>query len=448
MRPSSSSSDGLFAAVAARGPVAREVAPEAWLRALLDTEAALASATAAAGLVAEQDARAVVSACADTSAYDLAELAEAAASGGNPVIPLVRAIERVAGPGGTAVHNGATSQDVLDTAMVLVAQRAVRALAADLEATVTVAAALARAHRDTVLPARTLLQQAVPTTFGLKAAGWAVALDAAGARLSALRLPVQLGGAAGTLASYGGAGREVTVALARDLGLAVPTLPWHTARIPVADLAGALGTTAGVAGKVALDVVLLAQTEVGEVHERGGRGGSSAMPHKQNPVAAVQARASARRAPGLVATLLSCMEQEHERAAGAWHAEWVPMGDLLRTTGSAVAWLRTSLESLEVQPERMRANLVSSSADMAAEPVAAALTAALGRAAAHDLVASTLRRAHADGTPVRDALLAECEIAAVLSADQLDVLVDPERQVGDAPALVDAALAALAASRS
>lgn len=448
MRPSSSSSDGLFAAVAARGPVAGEVAPEAWLRALLDTEAGLARATAAAGLVDSADAAAVVAACADADGYDVAELAEAAASGGNPVIPLVRAIEQRAGAGGSAVHHGATSQDVLDTAMVLVARRAVQALVQDLDAAVTAACVLAGAHRDTVVVARTLLQHAVPTTFGLKAAGWAMALDAARTRLSALRLPVQLGGAAGTLASYGGAGRDVAAALAGDLGLEVPVLPWHTARVPVADLAGALGTAAGVVGKIALDVVLLAQTEVGEVHEAGGGGGSSAMPHKQNPVAAVQARAAARRAPGLVATLLSCMEQEHERAAGAWHAEWVPMGDLLRTTGSAVAWLRACLESLEVDVERMRENLLLSGSQLAAEPVAAALAPALGRGAAHDLVATALRRARTERTPVRDALLVEPAIAAVLSAARLDALLDPGGEVGDAPVLVDAALAALAGGRS
>ena len=443
MRPSSSSSDGLFAALAARGPVADEIAAEAWLRALLDTEAALARATAAAGLVDAADAASVVAACADVSAYDVAELAEASAAGGNPVIPLVRAIERLAGPGGSAVHHGATSQDVLDTAMVLVARRALQALVAELDAAVAAAAALASVHRDSVIVARTLLQQAAPTTFGLKAAGWALALRDARVRLAALRLPVQLGGAAGTLASYAGAGRQVVAALAEDLGLEVPLLPWHTARLPVADLAGALGTVAGIAGKVALDVVLLAQTEIGEVREAPGRGGSSAMPHKQNPIAAVQSRACARRAPGLVATLLSCMEQEHERAAGAWHAEWVPVADLLNTTGSAVAWLRSSLESLEVDVERMRVNLGSRGTDLAAAPVAAALAPVLGRAAAHDLVAGALRRARRDGTPVRDALLAEPEVTAALTPGGLDALLDPARHVGDAPVLVDAVLTEL-----
>ena len=446
MRPSSSTSEGLFGAVVARGPVAAEVAPHAWLRALLDTEAALARATAAVGLVDVRDAQAVVAACADASAYDVAELAEAAAAGGNPVLPLVRAIERLAGPGGSAVHHGATSQDVLDTAMVLVAARAVRVLVRDLEAAVAAAGSLAAAHRDTPMAGRTLLQHAVPTTFGLKAAGWSVALHQALTRLSALRLPVQLGGAAGTLASYDGRGRQVVEVLAAELHLEVPLLPWHTARLPVADLAGVLGTTAGVTAKVALDVVLLAQSEVAEVHEGGDRGGSSVMPHKRNPIAAVQARASARRAPGLVATLLSCMEQEHERAAGAWHAEWVPVGDLLRTTGSAVAWLRESLESLEVDTERMRANVAVSGADVALDRVAAALAPALGRGSAHDLVAAAVRRARTGPLPVREELLALPDVAAVLPAEQLDQLLDPFLDVGDAAALVDAALAAVGGS--
>jgi len=199
----------------------------------------------------------------------------------------------------------------------------------------------------------------VPTTFGLKAAGWAVGLHGAADRLDAVvhALPVQLGGAAGTLAGQDGAGVAVVRALAAELGLAEPVLPWHTLRLPVTDLAGALGSAAGVAGKVALDVVLLAQSEVGEVREGvPGRGGSSAMAHKRNPVAAVSARAAALRAPGLVATLLTAAQlQEHERAAGAWHAEWLALADLLRSVGSAAAWLRDCLEHLEVDAARMAA---------------------------------------------------------------------------------------------
>jgi 3-carboxy-cis,cis-muconate cycloisomerase len=444
MRPSSSPSEGLFAALAARGPVAEQVDDLAWLRAMLDVEAALARAAAAAGLVPQEAARAVVEACADVGGYDVRALGQAAALGGNPVIPLVRAIEERAGAGGEHVHHGATSQDVLDTALVLVARRAVAALLDDLHGAVAASARLAAEHRDAVMAGRTLLQQAVPTTFGLKAAGWALALDGAAARLSALRLPVQLGGAAGTLASYSGQGRQVARLLGEDLGLDVPVLPWHTTRLPVADLAGALGTAAGAVTKVALDVVLLAQTEVAEVAEaRQGRGGSSTMPHKHNPVAAVQARAAARRAPGLVATLLSCMDHEHERAAGAWHAEWLPVNDLLAATGTAVAWLRECLDSLVVDPERMRRNLEATGGELAAESLAAELLPLLGRARAHEVVAAATARSRAEGLPLRDVLLADLDVAGALPPGRLDALLDPTTRTGESGELVDAALAAL-----
>ena len=212
-----------------------------------------------------------------------------------------------------------------------------------------------------------LFRSAVPTTFGLKAAGWAAGLDAAGRLLAGLRPAAQLGGPAGTL---DGLGPEVLERYAAELGLEAPALPWHTERTRIAALASALGTASGVVAKAAGDVVLLAQTELGEVTE-AAPGGSSSMPHKRNPVAAVAARACARQAPGLVATLLAAMEQEHERAAGAWHAEWAPLRSLLVSAGSAAAWLRTSLEGLQVHPERMRANL--GAADGGAIASAAAL---------------------------------------------------------------------------
>ena len=409
---------------------------------MLDVEGALVRAAASAGLVPHEAALAVTEACADASRYDAGELGRAAALGGNPVIPLVRAIEQRAGADGRWVHHGATSQDVLDTAMVLVARRALAVLVADLDRVVEAAASLARQHRDTVISGRTLLQQAVPATFGLKAAGWALALDTASRRLSALDLPVQLGGAAGTLASYRGQGEQVAAALADELGLSRSVLPWHTARLPVADLAGALGTTTGVVGKVALDVVLLAQTEVGEVAEAvQGAERSSAMPHKANPIAAVQARACARRAPGLVATLLSCMEQEHERAAGGWHAEWLPLSDLFASTGSAVAWLRTSLEGIDVDAARMRANLDLSPA--ASSAVSTMLTESLGRARAHDVVAAAVADARARGIPLRDVLLASAEVRDVLPPDRLEALLAAAPDIGEATRLVDAALAAL-----
>ena len=431
---------GLFDGVLARGPVAGAVSSQAWLQALLEAEAALAVAGAAVGLVPAEAATRIGEVC-RTTAFDVASLGRDAAAAGNPVVPLVTALESAVGPpAGQHVHRAATSQDILDTAMVLLARRALELLETDVTAAAAAAASLADAHRDTVMAGRTLLQQAVPTTFGLKAAGWCLALDGAVARLRCVRsgLPVQLGGAVGTLSAGGPGGLALVEAYARELDLVVPVLAWHTSRLPVSDLAGALGGAAGVLGKVALDVVLLAQTEVGEVAEgTPGRGASSTMPHKNNPVAALSARAAARRAPGLVATLLMCMEQEHERAAGAWYAEWEPLSQLLSTVGSAAAWLADSLGSLVVDRQRMASNVTTYGAAMAAEAVAEALTGALGRAGAHDLVSRAVREPRG----LRTALLEQPAVTDVLPEADLDALLDPAQHVGQARALVDRALA-------
>jgi 3-carboxy-cis,cis-muconate cycloisomerase len=446
MESSAGPFDGLFSGILARGDAADEVSDLGWLRAMLDVEAALARAGAAAGLFPAEAAQAIAGACADASRYDIVELGRQAAAAANPVVPLVRAIEALAGDAGGHVHQGATSQDILDTAMVLVARRALQPLRADLRASRDAAARLAQEHRDAVMVGRTLLQQAVPTTFGLKAAGWAMAAHDAERRLATVEsaLPAQLAGAAGTLAALDGRGLEVLATFARELDLGVPVLPWHTARLPVGDLAGALGTAAGVLSKIALDVLLLAQTEVGEVSEgAAGRGASSAMPHKRNPVAALSARAAARRAPGLVATLLACMEQEHERGAGVWQAEWQPLSDLLATVGSAAAWMQDCLEHLVVHPEALRSNLNRTGAELAAEPVADALNAALGRSRAHDVVSAAVSRAREQGLPLRDVLLSDVVVRDVLSSSDVDALLDPARHVGAARELVDAALAVL-----
>jgi 3-carboxy-cis,cis-muconate cycloisomerase len=350
MRPSSSGSE-LFGAVLARGGAAEAVSDRAWLDAMLAFEAGLARAQADAGVISEADANAVADACAQP--LDPAEIGRDAGEIGNPAGPLVKALKaRTDAP----VHLGATSQDVVDTAAMLVTREALRAIAGDLDGAGRAAERLAREHRDTPTIGRTLLQQAVPTTFGLKAAGWMTGLDEARDGLARVRLSVQLGGAAGTLAAMGEPGPQVLARLARELELEPPVLPWHTLRGRIGELAGALGVAAGAVAKPARDITLLAQTEVGEVRE-ASPGGSTAMPHKQNPVAAIAALGCALPAPQLVAALLSSMVQEHERAAGAWHAEWRPLCDLLVAVGSAAAWLRTSLEGLRVDVERMRANL-------------------------------------------------------------------------------------------
>lgn len=355
-------SDALFSQTHQRGPVLELVNSRAWLRAMLDAEAALAGACADSGLVPADAAEVIAAACADGGRYDQAELGVLAARTGNPVVGLVAAI-RAAVPSEFAshVHYGATSQDIIDSAAMLVTGRAIAALLADLDGCADAAARLARRHRDTPMIARTLLQQAVPITFGLKAAQWLHGIGAVHGRLTQIQqgLPAQLGGAAGTLDAYPDpeTALHITADYAARMGLAVPRMPWHTLRFPIGDVAGGLATTAGILGKIALDLVLLAQNEVGEVTMALDRsGGSSTMAHKQNPVAAVAARSAAKRAPGLAATLFAAMEQEHERAAGAWHAEWPTLSDLLTCVGSATAWLSDALESVRVDEQRMAGN--------------------------------------------------------------------------------------------
>jgi 3-carboxy-cis,cis-muconate cycloisomerase len=350
VRPSSSSSDDVFSGVLSKGGVAAHVGGRAWLQALLEFEAALARAQAHAGVITAEQANEIQTVC-ELDRFDVATVGAAAAEIGNPAGAVVKRLRAMTD---APVHHGATSQDALDTAAMLVTKRALGPLRHDLHAAADAAAHLAHDHRDTPIMGRTLLQAARPTTFGLKAAGWMLGLDEAADDVGRVPLCVQLGGPVGTLADAGGP--EVVVRLARDLGLEAPVIPWHTRRGHVGELAGALGVAAGAVAKPARDVTLLSQTEVGEVREARG-GGSSSMPHKHNPVAAVSALGCAQQAPGYVATLLAAMTQEHERAAGAWHSEWRPLTDLLVTVGSAAAWLRESLTGLEVDPQRMRANL-------------------------------------------------------------------------------------------
>lgn len=447
MPPSSSTPEagGLFTTVLDHGGVFDATTDSAWLQAMLDVEAALAGASADAGLIGASAADAIAAACVAGN-FDAAAIGAAAADTGNPVVPLVRALTTAVGhPAAARVHRGATSQDVLDTAAMLIAARALGPLTDDLRGAADTAAGLAREHRDTPVAGRTLLQHAVPLTFGLKAAGWMTALDEAVARLDAVarhRLAVQLGGAAGTLAALGDRGMEVAGHLAHRLGLVEPILPWHSDRTRPAELASALGEAAGVCAKIARDVILLAQTEVGEVSEVApGRGGSSTMPHKQNPVAAIAAAGSAARAPGLVATLLAAMAHEHERAAGSWHAEWRPHTDLLRAAGSAAAWLRDSLSHLRVDTERMRANLELTAGLAQTGQVASALAGVLGRLEAHDLVSEAAARARDEDRPLADVLAQVPAIADHLDRDGLQRLLDPAGATGNSGHLVDRALA-------
>jgi 3-carboxy-cis,cis-muconate cycloisomerase len=440
-------SEGLFAGVFARGRTAAEVDDRAWLQAMLDFEAALARAGARAGLVPDEKAETIAAAC-RAELFDVVELGREAGGAGNPVVPLLRALRaQLPDDAAAHVHRGATSQDVLDTALMLVARRALRPLLGDAEAAAAACARLVDAHRDSILAGRTLLQQALPLTFSLKASQWLVGIDEAREQLTAVAnsvLAAQLGGAVGTLAALEDRGLDVAAELARELGLGEPPLPWHAVRVRPAMLAGALAVLAGALGKIARDVTLLAQGEVGEASEGGnaGRGGSSTMPHKRNPVAAVSALACAQRVPGLVATIHSAMVQEHERAAGAWQAEWETFSELLRLVGAEAAWAREMLEALEVDPERMRSNLEAAGDLVMAEAVATALAAQLGRGPAHDLVEGAARRAGGEGKSLREVLEELPETAEHLGADRLDAALAPEAYLGAASELVERALAA------
>ena len=456
---------GLFGGVFARGGV--EAGDIAWLQAMLDAEAGLARALERAGLAPAGSGEAVT-ATARADNFDPNELGELAALTGNPVPGLARALaRRVPQTAVSAVHRGATSQDILDTAAMLLAKRAIDVMLADLAQAAEAAAGLAEAHRASIMIGRTLLQQAVPVTFGLIAAGWLTSVDEAREGLAAVRsrrLAVQFGGAAGTLASLGEAGQQVAALLAEELGLAVPVLPWHTDRLRIIDLGAALARVAAALGKIARDVTLLAQSEVGEVSEGGGppaarspdpqgpaasprRGGSSAMPHKHNPVASIAVLGCTRQVPGLLGILVSNSEQELQRAAGAWHAEWEPLTALLRLTGSASSWAAELLSGLTVDTSRMAANLAATKGLPLAEHVASLLAGVLGPAQAHDLVAEAGARAVGAGLPLRDVLLSVPKLeerlsAAGITAEQIDSALEPAGYLGATDAFIAAALEA------
>jgi 3-carboxy-cis,cis-muconate cycloisomerase len=358
-------SDLLLGEIFARGDAAAAVGDGPFLQAMLDVEASYARARATLGLIPPRHAEAIADAC-DAARYDPVALGREAARHATPVIGLVAALRAEVGDDvAPSVHTGLTSQDVVDTALMLTAHRALGPLLDDAGAAADAAALLAATHRLTPTLGRTLLQPALPTTFGAKAAGWLTALDEAALEVERVRrtvLAAQVGGAVGDRSTLGEHATAIATTMAEDLGLVHPTLPWHGDRRRPAQLAGALALLAGAAGKVAKDIILLAQGEVGEAREgtqdgEGARGGSSAMAHKANPVSAVSAAACAARVPGLTATMLSVMDGEHERAAGGWQAEWETLRALVRATGAAVAWLRDLLERLEVDPARMRANL-------------------------------------------------------------------------------------------
>jgi 3-carboxy-cis,cis-muconate cycloisomerase len=418
------------------------------LQAMLDVEAALAEVEASLGMIPLKAADAIRSA-ARSELYDAASIAAEAKRDGNIAIPLVRQLTmRVASVDAEAaryVHWGATSQDIIDTALVLQLRGRVPAILEDLERAADAAAKHARQHAATPMAGRTWLQQATPITFGLKAAGWLDALDRVRSSVRTAcdgAMVLQFGGASGTLAALGQHGPAVAAGLAARLRLAVPALPWHAHRDRLASLACALGVATGTNGKIARDLGLLAQTEVGEAHEAPGQaGGSSSMPHKQNPVRAARAVAAAVRAPGLVATMLSAMPQEHERGLGGWQAEWDTLPELVSVAGEAAHAVADALEGLVVDPSRMRTNLEATGGLVLAEAVVMQLAPTLGRQEAHAHVARAARRAADERRGFAEVLAEDPAVAAILDRLRIKNSLLPENYLGSAAAFVADVLA-------
>lgn len=430
--------------------------PRATLQRMLDVEAALARASAAHGVIPQTAVAAIVEAC-DAGRLDAAALARDAALGGNLAIPLVRQLTaRVKERDPEAskyVHWGATSQDIIDTATVLQLRDALALVEAGLDALCATLAALAREHRATPAVGRTWLQQALPITLGLKFAQWLDALLRHRERLAALReraLVLQFGGAAGTLASLRDAAPKVSAALARELALAQPALPWHTQRDRIAEAAAFFGMLIGTLGKIARDISLQMQTEVGELAEpaAAGKGGSSTMPHKRNPVGCAAVLTAAARAPGLVATVFAGMVQEHERALGGWQAEWDALPDLARLAGGALAHIAQIADGLEVRPERLAANLDATHGLILGEAVMLALGDSIGRLDAHHLVEAASKTAVQTGRTLYDVLAENPAVTRHLDAARLAALLDPANYAGEAHAFVDAVLASYASTSS
>lgn len=414
---------------------------------LLNYEAALAKAEAAVGLIPVAAAESIVAHC-RVELFDLEALAKATRLAGNPVIPLIKALTLLVGVTDASaaryVHWGATSQDVMDTALVLQVRQVLDLTIGELDRLAQSLTALVEQHRGTVMIARTLLQHAQPTSFGLKAAGWLVAVRRAIARIAHLRqraLVLQFGGASGTLSGLGDAGLRVSEDLAARLDLSLPDLPWHTERDHLAEVGTMLGLLAGTLGKIAKDLSLLMQTEVAEAAEstRPGQGGSSAMPHKQNSVGCAVVIAASLRAPGLVATLLSAMGHEHERALGAWHAEWETLPELCRLVVGALGHLNQICASLRINTARMAANLELTSDLVYAADLAGALASALG-ADSHAVVEELCREARVRGESLQKVAAQDPRVVAALTREQLREVFTTTHHLAAANRLIDRAL--------
>src|SRR5580704_11168635 len=430
--------------------VERKFSSRACLQGMLDFEAGLARAEARAGVIPSSAAVAITVKC-KADFFDVAELARGARLAGNIAIPLVKALTALVSENdkdaARFVHWCATSQDAIDTGLVLQLRQALNFVASDLDRLAAALAELATKHRSTLIVGRTWMQQALPTTFGVIVAGWLDAIDRHRARVRETQrrtLVLQFGGAVGTLAALGGRGAEVAKNLAEELALGLPKIPWHSHRDRVAEVATTLGLCVGSLGKIAKDISLHSQTEVAEVFEPAekGRGGSSTMPHKRNPVASAVVLSAAVRVPGLVSTMLTAMAQEHERGLGGWHAEWETLPEIVSLSAGALHQMAELVPRLEIDTVRMRENLEATRGLIFAEAIVMALAEKTGKAAAHEIVETACERARTEKRHLRDVILDNGYAKAHLSASDVDGLFDPQKYLGMAGEFVDRVVAA------
>jgi len=415
---------------------------------MLDFESALARALARTGIAPETIVAPIESKC-DAKLFSMETLAQEAALAGNLAIPMVKLLTSLVTKSdekaGGFVHWGATSQDAIDTGTVLQLRDALELTDQALAKLCDVIAKICEAHRSTLIAGRTWLQQGPPVTLGLKACGWLAAVERHRERVGEIGkrvLVLQFGGAVGTLAALGTQGPAVAATLAEELKLTLPNLPWHSHRDRFAEVATTMGLLVGSLGKIARDISLMAQTEVSEVAEAAapGRGGSSTMPHKRNPVGSAVVLAAAIRVPALVSVMLTSMVQEHERGLGGWHAEWETLPEICTLTAGALAHLTQVLNSLEIDASKMGANLEVTHGLILAEAVAVALGEKIGRMPALKLVEKASKRASENSQPFQDVLMEDAEVRKHLSAQDIQRLLEPRNYTGSAEAMVEQVL--------
>ena len=438
--------DGLFRS----DEIERWLSERTCLQGMLSFESALAKAESHAGVIPPSAVEAISQQC-KAPLFDIDALARAAKTSGNAAIPLVKALTALVAKNDPEaaryVHWGATSQDVIDTGLILQLRGALAHVAVDLDQLATGLAELATKHRSTIMVGRTWLQQALPTTFGAKVAGWLDAIDRHRERLhetQARCLVLQFGGAVGTLAALNEKAGEVAKSLAEELKLPLADIPWHAHRDRVAEIATTLGLIVGTLGKIATDVSLLSQTEVAEVFEPSeqGRGGSSTMPHKRNPVACAAVLSAAIRVPALVSTMLMAMPQEHERGLGGWHAEWETLPEIVSLAGGAVRTMAEVAPRLEVDADRMRQNLEATHGLIFAEAISTALAQKIGKAQAHEAIEAACDLARRGGKHLRSVVREDSSVSQHFQADEIDGFFDARKYLGLAEEFADQVVAA------